>query len=100
MTEEKADYLTGREVVEAQEVREIDFYGDALTVVLVAGLPYVTIRPITDFLGVEWSGQYQRIQRDDILNEEKRLVVTTGADGRRREMVALPLEMLPGWLFG
>lgn len=102
MTEEKAEYQSGREVVvlAPQDVREVNFYGDLLTVVLVEGMPYVAVRPITDFLGVEWTGQYQRIQRDDVLNEERRLVVTTGADGKRREMVALPLEMLPGWLFG
>jgi hypothetical protein len=101
MTEERAEYQSGQDVaVIAQEVREVDFYGDSLTIVLVDNVPYVVVRPIADFLGVEWTGQFQRIQRDEILNEEKRLVVITSADGRRREMVALPLEMLPGWLFG
>jgi hypothetical protein len=83
-----------------QEVREVNFYGDILLVALVNGVPYVALRPIVDFLGVEWSAQFQRIQRDDILNEEKCLVVMTGADGRQREMVSLPLELLPGWVFG
>ncbi len=97
MTEEKAEY--GLVALTPQEVREVLFYGDPLLVALVDGVPYVAIRPIVEVLGIEWAPQYQRIQRDEILNEERRLVVMTGADGRRREMVALPLEFLPGWLF-
>ncbi len=83
-----------------EEVREVVFYGDRLLVALVDGIPYVALRPIVGFLGVEWSAQYRRLQRDDILNEEKRLVVMTGRDGKQYEMLSLPLELLPGWLFG
>ncbi len=87
-------------VLTPQEVREVNFYGDILLVGLVDGIAYVALRPIIDFLGVDWAPQYQRLQRDDILDEERRLVIMTSADGRRREMVCLPLEFLPGWLFG
>lgn len=80
--------------------REITFYGDVLLIALVGNIPYVAIRPITEFLGLEWGSQYNRIKRDDILNEEARLVVMTGADNKHREMFSLPLEFLPGWLFG
>lgn len=81
-------------------VREVTFYGDILLVALVGDVPYVAIRPITEFLGLEWGSQYNRIKRDDILNEESGLVLMTGADGKQREMFSLPLELLPGWLFG
>jgi len=83
-----------------QEVREINFYGDTLLIALVDGVPYVALHPITDFLGIDWTAQYRRLLRDDILNEEKRMVIMMSADGKRREMVSLPLELLPGWLFG
>jgi hypothetical protein len=83
-----------------QEVREVNFYGDLLLVALVDDVAYVALRPIVEFLGAEWAPQYQRLQRDEVLDEERRLVVMTGADGRQREMVSLPLEFLPGWLFG
>ena len=101
MTEEKAEYRVDRSgaALVPQEVREIIFYGDPLLVALVDGVPYVAVRPIVDVLGIEWAPQYQRLQRDEILDEERRLVVMIGADGRRREMVAIPLEFLPGWLF-
>jgi hypothetical protein len=80
--------------------REVTFYGDVLLVALVGEVPYVAIRPIAEFIGLEWSSQRLRIQRDAILHEESRLVVMTGADGKQREMFSLPLELLPGWLFG
>ncbi len=80
--------------------REIDFYGDRLLTVLVGDTPYVAIRPITDFLGIDWSSQRQRIQRDEVLVEKARLVAVIGADQKRREMFCLPIEFLPGWLFG
>lgn len=78
-------------------VREVTFYGDMLLIALVGDVPYVAIRPIADFIGLDWSSQRHRIQRDEILHEESRLVVMTGADGKQREMFSLPLELLPGW---
>ncbi len=81
-------------------VREINFYGDVLLMALVGDVPYVALRPITDFLGLDWSAQYRRVQRDDVLVDEAQLISMAGADGRQREMFSLPLEFLPGWLFG
>ncbi|SRR6266550_279194 len=82
------------------DTREIDFYGDLLTVGIVEETAYVALRPITDFLGLAWAPQYQRLQRDEVLAEETRLVVMTGADGKQRNMFCLPIMFLPGWLFG
>jgi antirepressor protein len=79
---------------------EIDFYGDLLTVVTIGDTPYVAIKPITDFLGLDWASQRQRVQRDEVMKEESKLVITIGADGKQREMFSLPLEYLPGYLFG
>ncbi len=81
-------------------VREITFYGDVLLIAMVDNVPYVALRPFADFLGLEWSAQYRRVQRDDVLSEEVQLVAMTGADGRQREMFSIPLEYLPGYLFG
>ena len=83
-----------------QDVREVNFYGDVLSVALMDDVPDVALRPIIDFIGVEWTAQFQRVQRDDVLNEERRLVVMIGADGKQREMLSLPLELIPGWIFG
>jgi hypothetical protein len=83
-----------------QAVREVQFYEDDLLVALVGDIPYVAVRPIAQFLGLDWSAQYRRLQRDDVLGEEARPVLMTGADGKQREMLSIPLELLPGWLFG
>jgi hypothetical protein len=89
------------------EQKQVEFYGDELTAVLVEnGVVYVPIRPICDYLGVDWSSQRQRIIRDLVLSEvAKGVVVTTtpstsGRGGGPQEMLCLPLDYLNGWLFG
>jgi len=86
MLEEQAE--SHQLIAAPQETHEFHFYGDTLLVALVEGVIYVALRPIVDSLNIDWAPQYQRLQRDDVLNEEKRLVVMPGADGKRREMVA------------
>ncbi len=81
-------------------VREVMFDGDVLLVAMVGNVPYVALRPIAEFLGLEWSAQFRRVQRDDVLAEEAQLVAMAAADGRQRDMFSIPLEYLPGWLFG
>lgn len=90
------------------EQKVVEFYGDELTAVLVRvkGQPviYIPVRPICDFMGVDWSSQRQRINRDPVLSQEliPCVVVTTtqGQPDQRREMACLPLDMINGWLFG
>ncbi len=89
------------------EERVVDFYGDALTAVLVEeGVRpeiYVPLKPIADYLGLTWGSQYNRIQRDPILSEAMRSVFVTKSNperGGRPDMAALPLKFIPGWLFG
>lgn len=88
------------------EERIIQFYDDEL-VALVVGTGedrqiYVPVKPIADYIGLDWASQYQRIQRDPILSEAADLiVVTTIKSGRGRpDMLCLPADMLHGWLFG
>lgn len=90
------------------EEKSIDFYGDTVFAILVEKdgekEVYVPIKPISDALGLDWSGQYQRIQRDAELSEVCELIgVTTIKSERRRgrpEYLSVPLEFLAGWLFG
>lgn len=79
----------------------VDFYGDGIPVAEGPdGNLYVAVRPITDFLGLDFSAQRRRIQRDEVLTERARPVLMTAVDGRRRELLCIPLDLLPGWLFG
>ncbi|MEZ4645378.1 MAG: phage antirepressor N-terminal domain-containing protein [Chloroflexota bacterium] len=80
--------------------KEVVFYEDMITIAVIAGEPYVPIRPITDALGLAYGSQYNRLQRDDVLARHVATIQMTAADGKQRSMVALPLKMLPGWLFG
>ncbi|MCA9873486.1 MAG: phage antirepressor N-terminal domain-containing protein, partial [Anaerolineales bacterium] len=90
--------------------KEVAFYEDRITAVLIKVKErreiYVPIRPVCDYLGVDWSAQYRRINRDPILAESVQGVAVTttpsldGRGGGRQEMLCLPLKFLPGWLFG
>jgi len=90
------------------EQKSVDFYGDEITAVLVEDNErrrvFVPVRPICDYLGVDWSAQYRRINRDPVLLEViTPCVVVTATQGQpdqRREMQCLPLDYLNGWIFG
>lgn len=84
-----------------QQEQVVDFYGDQIPVALAPdGALYVPIRPLTDFLGLASGPQRRRIARDEVLASDVRMVLMRGADGRQRELLCLPLDLLPGWLFG
>ena len=86
------------------EQKQVVFYEDEITAVSVLinneTIVYVPLRPIVEFLGVDWSSQYRRVRRDDIFKQELRSVVVTTTDRGKRETVCLPLEYLSGFLFG
>ncbi|NTU79520.1 MAG: hypothetical protein HGA45_08975 [Chloroflexales bacterium] len=83
------------------EERVVEFYGDQIPA---ARIPedeiVIPLRPVSDALGLAWGSQNNRIQRDEVLARRVRKVLMHGADGRLREMTCLPIDLLPGWLFG
>lgn len=102
------------ESLEPLEQRQVLFYDDEVTAVLVEvgdrREVFVPLRPLVDNLGLAWSGQYERLRRDPVLSSEIRSVRVTRTEAGRgeagsaaevsREMVCLPLDYLNGWLFG
>ena len=91
----------------AIEQKRVEFYGDDLVAVRVQdGTIYVPIRPLCELLGLDWSGQRQRIMRDAVLSQKfKGVGVTTtpsksGVGGGKQDMLALPLDYISGFLFG
>jgi len=90
--------------VEILEERWVEFYDDTILAALAKIEGKLTIvvpvRPVCEVLGLSWPGQYERIQRDDVLRSVIREIRTPGKDGKRYKMAALPLEYLHGWLFG
>ena len=89
------------------EQKEVEFYDSRVTAVrLDTGEILIPIRPICEQLGVDWSAQYRRLQRDPVLNEAlKGVAITTtpskdGRGGGKQTLLCLPIEFLNGWLFG
>ena len=92
------------------EEKVVEFYEDEVMAVAVEvegrRRIYVPIRPIVEYLGLDISGQLQRIRRDAILSDAiAGVVITTTPDPERggggpQETLCLPIEMLHGYLFG
>lgn len=86
------------------EQKTIFFYEDEITAVRTEnGGIFVPIRPIAERLGLSWSGQRERINRDRVLSEEVATVRVTRTEGSRqitRELLCIPLDYLSGFLFG
>ncbi len=79
----------------------VDFYGDELLAGQLAdGTILVPMRPIADALGLDWSSQIKRLRRDPILAEALQWVVITTTHRGEQRTLCLPLDLLPGWLFG
>jgi hypothetical protein len=90
-------------LVPVQE-RTVEFYGDEVLAALVEEQGerqvYVPVRPLCEYLGLAWGSQRNRLRRDDVLSQVVKGVFITNTPGGRQEMLCLPLEFLPGWLFG
>lgn len=77
-------------------MKTIEFYGDTLEVVDMNGQPGVTARRLVENLGLDWSTQLEKLQ-DPLFNCGHMPAV--GADGKQREMLVLPVDRLPAFLF-
>lgn len=89
------------------EEKTIIFYDDELTAVqLEGGEIFVPVRRLCENLGLTWPPQWQRIQRDEVLSEAAKGIIITitpspgGRGGGPQETICLPLDLVPGWLFG
>ncbi len=90
--------------------RQVLFYDDEITAVAVEQegerQVYVPLRPICDYLGLDWSAQSRRVRRDPVLRKRVEFVAITAtnpqqaAKGGNPNMLCLPLDYLNGFLFG
>lgn len=91
------------DVLKPIEERQVEFYDDQITAALVEvkgnRQVYVPLRPICTYLGLDWSAQSRRLQRDIVLKESQGVAIMATPSGSQK-MLCLPLELLPGWLFG
>ncbi len=97
---EEAPKNTPENAIVPVEQKEVEFYDTTIYAVRDAdGRVLVPLRPVCTGLGLNWSGQLQRIRRDEVLKEEMGVCVIH-TPGGQQEMISLPLEFLQGWLFG
>jgi hypothetical protein len=78
----------------------IPFNGDEIMAITKDGKKFVVPKQICENLGLDWSAQRQKIERDSVLSSTMVMITTVAKDGKNREMSVLPLEYLNGWLFG
>ena len=83
----------------------VDFYGDEITTALVKLDEhvhiYVPLRPICRYLGLSWSGQFERVKRNIFLSGKVRFVrVSRPNQAGDQNVLCLPIELLNGWFFG
>lgn len=100
--------MTDSKIMQPISRKQILFYDDELTAVIVetadGHITYVPIKPIVDYLGLAWTGQQQRVQRDPILSEVALIVriesATMAQSGGNPNVLCLPLDFINGFLFG
>lgn len=78
----------------------ISFNHQSLVTFKQNGTYYTAMKPICENIGLAWESQLLRIKRDDVLNSTMIIMIIVAEDGKKREMICLPIEYLNGWLFG
>lgn len=75
----------------------IDFHGDQLITFQKDGEPHVAMRRVVENIGLAWQSQLVKLREQaDRFNCHD--MVTVGADGKTREMLAMPVAKLSLWL--
>lgn len=81
----------------SDDIVEIPFHGN----VMIAqrfddGEIYTALKPICENIGITYNGQWERLNRTPWATV--RMIRTVGADGKRRDMVAISRKTLTMWL--
>lgn len=84
----------------SNQIQTVNFHNQSLITLQKDGIAYVAMKPICENIGLSWNAQFERLQRDEVLNSTIRMMRTVGNDGKSREMLCLPIQYLNGWLFG
>ena len=78
---------------------QVPFHGDTIFAIERDNEILVALKPIVEALGLHWRGQRERVLRDSVLSEGVR-VIRTPSSGGEQDTTVLPLNLLPGFLFG
>jgi antirepressor protein len=78
----------------------VPFHNQNVIATLISDVPHIAMKPICENIGIGWQSQFNRIKRHPVMNKGVVMMNTTGKDGKKYNMLMLPLKMLNGWLFG
>lgn len=80
----------------------IDFHGDAIAAILDGDRTLVPLRPLVVGMGLQWSAQLKRVRRDLVLGPAVAMMATdpVSMTDTPQTVVCLPLDLIPGFLFG
>ena len=81
------------------KLQKVNFHGNEIAVIEKDGKQYVAMKPIVEAMGLEWKKQHALIHRDPVLSSTVTVTGVVAEDGKKRELVCLPLDYLNGWLF-
>ena len=59
----------------------------------------IALRPICENLGIDWSSQHKKIQRDGVFDQLWSPQKSIGKDGKKYEMLCLPPVPFQEWLY-
>lgn len=69
---------------------------DILATVDKNGTKWIAVRPICEGMGIWWQTQQKKLRKNSKFNCSP--MTTVGADGKTREMLALPITQVHTWL--
>lgn len=85
--------------MKSTELRVVPFHGDEIVTFEAGGVRYVAMRRIVENMGLDWARQSVKLAASDAKFNCCHMP-TVGADGKERDMLAMPVEKLPLWLAG
>ncbi len=93
------DAVFAGQVVCSQDVKthpkpsiiEVPFYGTFIYTVLLDGVPHVLLRPTLEAMGLDWGSQFRKLNSRSWATVVE--TTTVGADGRKRRMAAVSLDV-------
>lgn len=81
------------------EIVTVNFRGDTLYGFKQDDGTFLALKPMVEAMGLDWSAQFRRVQRDPILAEGIAMMATPFGRGGEQEMLCIKLELVNGWLF-
>lgn len=81
------------------EIVTVNFRGDELYGFKQDDGVFLALKPMVEAMGLDWSAQFRRVQRDPILAEGIAMMATPFGNGGGQEALCLNVELIQGWLF-